>query len=287
MHTWQHSLAWLAVILGGITLAGASPDLAFDIPRPGANAAPLHIGVDLQLTEHYVTWDSREIGLMEEGLAVNVNDQLLLGATLLNSDGHGRDAGNKYRGDGTNKWVGFRLCREGTRLPEFKVIGERTRDEVVISSDNPDFSFYTNPYVRIDGLRVEAQKHHGQTLWHGVAGVYGVYLYEAKQTQVEQIGLSAEQPLRHDWRATLGFTEYWDHYLGRHFSYQAECGLAAPCTKYGTLILQAHLFPRGIPMAGTPFSSASTIGSYFDMSAANQFHTDTMGYLTLAGQVKF
>ncbi len=230
---------------------------------------------------HYLSWDGRVLAVVDTGVSMHPTGALSAGADARRSAGHGRSHDNRYAGDGWAAWGQWQLSARPGR-PGLALRVEHAADAVHISSKDAASLLAADPTTASTGLLLAVTAPGDALEARAVAGMYAVSLNGRPVATVRMLGGILTVPLGTRTRAQLALTGYQDQYLGRHFSPRVEVMLATLPTSRGGLRLGASIFPRGVPLAGTPLSAPSVIGAVYGSSAGAQLRTHAVGYLSLA-----
>lgn len=272
---------WFAGMLGLMAQPGDSTAFA---PIFGEDMQRGEIRSDI--TTHYLDWDGRALGMLEAGVAVGLTNSLSAGASLRDTGGHGRTL-TRYTADGAQVWGAWQLLHANAKHPGLALRVERMGESSQLSSTSATSSLTANPTYASSGVELRADTRRWRKNITVSAGVSTSMLNNEYEATVESFGGQMDIPLGKRCYLQPALFGYCDNYEGRHLTCDARLALHTAVTRRLNFSLAADLFPRGIPMADTPFSAASTVGVIYGSSASAQLHTRAVGYLSLAGEYRF
>jgi hypothetical protein len=112
-------------------------------------------------------------------------------------------------------------------------------------------------------------------------------VFDDKAANVLLGGAGIAVPIGERAVGALTLTAFRDNYEGRHHQYEACGTLSYALSDRARVHAGGAFYPRGIPLAGTSFSTASMVGAFYGGSLASSFRTRSLGFLSLAVDYTF
>ncbi len=262
---------WSCLALPWLLLAGASASAGTPWTLPAHTVQP-------STTVTYLGWDGRALTQVDTGLAVGLTSFLTVGAAFRGADGHGRDVDNSYASTGYGVWSDLRLP---FGLPAVVHL-EHSGANVHLRASSPDSSLQADPTWAATGVELRT----GAGPFTARTGGYQVATNGLLTSTVYLLGGGVRMRLARWLHADAGVTGFVDNYQTRTTALETTLSLHAGTPRVG-FTLGAGYYPRGVPLAGTALSTASTIGAVYGSDAAPQLHTAQVGFVSMAGTYRF
>lgn len=285
-----HHIIALCSSLFYMTLSGMAASTA---AIPGTPTSPLpstspRAGQFIPLVDaHAASWGGRAFSVVEAGGSLGITGRCAITAIDVQSSGHGRSHANTYDGHGYRLLGKYQIGDTATTHPAYAIVLDHVSDDVNLHIHDSTTEADAWPSYRADGIQLAASQLRGQHTWQGRTGLYQVELDHQRLATVGLLGGGLSIPVGRHTTVQAELVSYRDNFQGRHFTYEFHGGVTLFRSARGSVTVGGSYFPRGIPLAGTPFSSASAAGLVYGNSAAQQLHDDGVGYLTLSGQLNF
>jgi hypothetical protein len=230
--------------------------------------------------------NGRVLSQVEGGVDVGVTKRLSVGATLLVGNGHGKSsAQNTYHSDGNHLWGDYNFLSIGSRGPVLGLLLDHMHNNITL---HIPAALDAWPHYNSTGAQLTAQLQRGQVNWLARTGIYGVDLGGYYLATDELLGGGVSTKLSRRTTVDAQLTGYEDYYSGgKHASLELTAGVSYAPNSRSAISLSGSLFPRGVPVASTPFSSAAAVGLDYAESFANSVGSNAIGYLTLSAHVTF
>jgi hypothetical protein len=240
-------------------------------------------------TTSYITWDGRVLDLTEVGLTATPIAPLSLGVAYRDSNGHGQSEQSTYNGHGWEGWASLRLLSERKLYPELALNGQTFIDDIALQKVTSTESEFAAPRARSTGIDLCASRHIGADVWQLDAGTYDGYLFGEREVTVMGLGARYAHPFTRILQGHLALAGYRDNFEGgRYHSYVLQAGGRAGHPDRVHLLLAGNYFPRGVPLAGTPLSTAALVGAIYGGTAATSaINTSAFGYLSAQVEIPF
>jgi hypothetical protein len=282
-----HLLLASALLLSGFTPASAqAPAIMPSATAPNhADAKTWQITPSAQYSN--LTWQGRQLGLFEGGVQVGGETHPSLGAYLRSSTGHGRSSLNTYDAHGVRFTGTLPLFTERSGRPAATLFVDYLHDRAVLKEQSPTSHSTAWSRASSTGIGLQAELHRGSTCWQGKAAGYASGVDGEHLADTLLVGGAVDVPLIRSIRGTLALTGFREDFEGHRITMEVTGGVTLLSSERGSLKLGGSYFPRGIPLGGTPFSTAAGIGVINGSSTAAQLRTEAMGYLTVAGELHF
>jgi hypothetical protein len=243
--------------------------------------------VQPDITTHFLAGDGRAMGVLNGGASVGLTNALSVGATVQGTSGHGRTETRRYDAVGGRVWGAWQLAHVDAKHPGLALQIEKTEERIRLHSVEPGSSFTADPAFASSGVQLRTTFTRRGIQFAAHAGMGRAAVNHDEVATVASLGGEMRIPVNNRYYLQSALIGYRDNYEGRHVSYEARLGLhTTPAHRIG-LNIEASLFPRGIPLAGTPLSAASAVGVIYGSSATAQLHTQMVGYLSVSGEYQF
>jgi hypothetical protein len=254
----------------------------------GAAAQPLPRGtVEPRVTTRYLGWDGRALGVTEAGAAAGVLAGVTMGAAYRTANGHGRTAARRYTAAGWQAWTEWQPISATATHPGITLHLEGTHERIHLRSADDTSSFAADPAYAAGGAHVRVTGDHRGMSWHAQAGLATARLNDTAVATVASVGGQLDLPLGRHLRLQPALVGYADDFQGQHLSGEARLALRTPPAARTAFALEVSLFPRGVPLAGTPLSPAATAGAVYGDTATTQLRTHPVAYVSCSGGYRF
>lgn len=277
----------LALTILCLRMAAGTPVLSLTNQTLFTDTLPAG-SITTSASDSFLNWQGRSFSLLEAGVAYGVTDGLAIGVNYRRGSGHGRSRGNTYDSTGGDGWLSLRLLKEAGWCPALTLLAQTLHDDVTLRSNSATESALSEPNITDNGISLNASRHAGDTTWTAAAGVFQTSVFGEQQATVLALGVGAARPFSSSLRGEVSLAGYRDAYNdGHHFSGALQAGLTAGSPAGVHAVLSGVYYPRGVPLAGTPYSPASMAGAFFGGSATAQLRSSAVGFLTLGAAMSF
>jgi len=271
------------LLLVSLQIASVANGLPFATEGdPSVYALPVK-SVSLVSADQVLSWNGRAISVWDNGVAVKVTPMAVVGGFIRSSSGHGSSGQTHYSANGWDVWGTYTLQSDDGKQPTLTLGLEHLHEADTVLLNSPTEFFQATPRVDTTGIELRVQTAPQRLRWIARVGYYSTQVFEENLSDILLIGVGSELKLTPNTTSSLALTQYYDNFNGNHFSYLLRGGIVYRLHPHWKLGLSASYFPRGIPLAGDPLSSASAVGAAIGgNTTASGMHVNSFGYLTLA-----
>lgn len=230
----------------------------------------------------------RALSLCELGCTYTPLSFWSIGAAYRDSDGHGSSQQTSYHAHGWEGWTSLRLLAERARRPDISLNAQVVHDNISLQDQSSSGDATASPRVTTQGVDLCAGKHFGSDLCQVDTGVYDVSIFGARQATLLALGVAYHHRFTRSVEGRVALAGYRDDYAGgvRH-TYDLVAGVRAGRTDQPYLGLSVTYFPRGIPLAGTPLSTASMVNAFYSGITTGTLNTQQFGYVSIEAGIPF
>lgn len=236
----------------------------------------------------YLSWEGRTLSLSELGGTYTPFPCVSLGAAYRDSAGQGLSGLSHYTAHGWEAWTSVHLLTERASRPDLSLDAQMLHDTVSLVQQSATLasSAFSNVTTRGVDLCAGKQCLAGRCQLDG--GVYDVSLLGQRQATVWALGAAYQHPFSRLVTGRVALAGYRDDYEGGlRYTYDMVLGVRVGRADHPYIGLSANYFPCGIPLAGTPLSSAAMIGAFYDGASAVALRSHEFGYLSIEAGLPF
>jgi hypothetical protein len=234
-------------------------------------------------TTHAMAWEGRALGMLETEISHDLNDRVTIGGSVTTASGHGHSRSNRYEANGLSVWGQWRALPSSEERPDVDLRVEQEWDAISLNSSDATSSLQADPTCSTTGVQVRVTS----SGWQARTTLHTVQVNKQHVAEVASIGGEINLPISTYLTLVPSAAIAADNYQGGHTTCEAGLGLNATLGDRTHLMLGANYFPSGVPLAGTPLSTASAVGAIYGSSASAQFRTEAVGYLSARLEYEF